>query len=87
MYTMAKNGKIKGFTGVDDAYEPPRSPELCVDTVSISPDKCARMIMTHLMERGFLPTNDREAARQVVRQDLARTMSNRPENVQWLEQP
>ncbi len=87
MYTMAKNGKIKGFTGVDDAYEPPRSPELCIDTISISPDQCARMIMTHLMEKGFLPTNGREAARQVVRQDLARTMSNRPENVQWLKQP
>jgi sulfate adenylyltransferase len=87
MYTMAKNGKIKGFTGVDDAYEQPRSPELCIDTVAISPDKCARMIMMLLMKKGFLPTNDREAARQVVRQDLPRAMSNNPETMQWLERP
>jgi sulfate adenylyltransferase len=87
MYTMAKNGKIKGFTGVDDAYEPPRSPELCIDTVATSPDKCARLIMTLLMEKGFLPANGRETARQVVRQDHGREMSNRPETAQWLERP
>jgi sulfate adenylyltransferase len=87
MYTMAKNGKIKGFTGVDDAYEPPRSPELCIDTVAISPDKCARMITTLLMEKGFLPANSREAARQVARQDLAREMSSQIQTAQWLERP
>jgi sulfate adenylyltransferase len=37
MYTLAKQGKIKGFTGVDDTYEPPCSPELCVNTVSMTP--------------------------------------------------
>jgi sulfate adenylyltransferase len=87
MYTMAKNGKIKGFTGVDDAYEPPCSPELCIDTVAISPDKCARMIITLLMEKGFLPTNGREATRQVVRTDLAQATSSFSGSVQWLERP
>jgi sulfate adenylyltransferase len=87
MYTMAKNGKIKGFTGVDDAYEPPRSPELCIDTVAIPPDTCARKIMTLLMDKGFLPANGREAARQAARQGPAREMSSQMQTAQWLERP
>jgi sulfate adenylyltransferase len=87
MYTMAKNGKIRGFTGVDDAYEPPRSPELCIDTVAISPDKCARMIMTLLMEKGFLPGNGRNAARQIMQKDAPRPVSNPQQPAQWLERP
>jgi len=31
---MAKQGRITGFTGVDDVYEPPLFPELCIDTVA-----------------------------------------------------
>jgi sulfate adenylyltransferase len=54
MYSMAKKGTIRGFTGVDDAYEPPCSPEICIDTVSMTPDVSARRILAFLAERGFL---------------------------------
>jgi sulfate adenylyltransferase len=54
MYTMAKQGRITGFTGVDDAYEPPRSPELCLDTVAATPEASARKIMEVLVSKGFL---------------------------------
>jgi sulfate adenylyltransferase len=54
MYTMAKSGTIKGFTGVDDAYEPPRSPELRIDTVAMTPEASARRIMEVLVRKGFL---------------------------------
>ena len=38
LYKMAREGKIKGFTGIDDPYEEPTSPELVLDsdTKSIS---------------------------------------------------
>ena len=54
LYTQAKQGRIKGFTGVDDAYEPPRSPELCIETVSASPEECAEELMGILIEKGFI---------------------------------
>ncbi len=31
MYKRARQGQIKGFTGVDDPYEPPQKPELVLD--------------------------------------------------------
>jgi sulfate adenylyltransferase len=32
MYALAREGKIKNFTGVDDPYEPPLHPEITIDT-------------------------------------------------------
>jgi sulfate adenylyltransferase len=32
LYAMARAGKIKGFTGIDDPYEAPENPELRIDT-------------------------------------------------------
>lgn len=54
MYTMAKQGRITGFTGVDDVYEPPRSPELRIDTVDATPEASARKILEVLVRKGFL---------------------------------
>jgi sulfate adenylyltransferase len=54
MYTMAKRGKITGFTGVDDVYEPPHSPEVCIDTVAAVPEASARQILEILVQKGFL---------------------------------
>jgi sulfate adenylyltransferase len=62
MYTMAKNGKIKGFTGVDDDYEPPCSPELRVNTVAMTPEESARQIMQFLVNKGFFPSGWKRSA-------------------------
>ena len=32
MYAKARKGEIKGFTGIDDPYEPPENPDLIIDT-------------------------------------------------------
>jgi sulfate adenylyltransferase len=63
MYTQAKRGKIKGFTGVDDAYEPPRSPALRINTASMTPDESARMIIGDLVKRGFIAPEGRRGTR------------------------
>jgi len=31
LYAKARAGEIRGFTGIDDPYEPPRSPDLTID--------------------------------------------------------
>ena len=54
MYAMARRGEIKGFTGIDDPYEPPLRPELTLDTVSRTPEENARIIVNYLFEEGFL---------------------------------
>ena len=60
MYTMAKRGKITGFTGVDDVYEPPRSPEVCIDTVATVPEASARQILEVLVHKGFLTFEEKQ---------------------------
>ena len=54
LYKKAKEGLIKGFTGVDDPYEPPISPEVHVNTVELSPEESAKKIMDYLKKEGFI---------------------------------
>ena len=54
MYQKARRGEILNFTGIDDPYEPPVQPELVIDTVERSAEENARVIISYLVERGFL---------------------------------
>ncbi len=54
MYAKARAGLIQGFTGVDDPYESPQSPEVWIDTTNITPDEAAREIMLHLQQKGYI---------------------------------
>ena len=54
LYAKARRGEIKGFTGIDDPYEAPRHPEIRLDTVNLSPEENALMIMEHLLDQGFV---------------------------------
>jgi adenylylsulfate kinase len=55
LYEKALKGEIKGFTGVDDPYEEPTSPDLRIDTEQHEPEESARLILEHLEERGLIP--------------------------------
>jgi sulfate adenylyltransferase len=57
LYARARRGQIKGFTGVDDPYEPPRNPELTLQTVGVSPELNAIKIAEYLEQRGFILPN------------------------------
>jgi sulfate adenylyltransferase len=54
MYAKARRGEIKGFTGIDDPYEPPRRAEITLDTVSHMAEENARLILDYLVEQGFV---------------------------------
>jgi sulfate adenylyltransferase len=54
MYAKARAGLIKGYTGVDDPYEVPQSPELCIDTTDITPDEAAQQILLFLRQKGYI---------------------------------
>ncbi len=53
MYAKARAGLLKGFTGVDDPYEPPVRPELRIDTTAITPEEAAREVLLLLSRRKF----------------------------------
>ena len=56
LYAKALRGEIKNFTGLDDPYEAPLSPELTVMTDILSVQECVDRIMyvvtegKHLLE-------------------------------------
>jgi sulfate adenylyltransferase len=54
MYAKARRGEIKGFTGIDDPYEPPRNPEFVIDTVNHAAEQNAHRITEYLREKGFI---------------------------------
>jgi len=48
------SGKGMGFTGIDDPYEAPESPELVIDTESLTPAQSAEQILAYLEKGGYL---------------------------------
>jgi adenylylsulfate kinase len=55
MYRRARAGEIRHFTGVSAPYEVPESPELVVDTGSLSLEQCTDQIIDFLLKRKILP--------------------------------
>lgn len=54
IYAKARRGEIKGFTGIDDPYEPPLHPEIKLDTVEHTPEENARLILNYLIQQGLV---------------------------------
>ena len=54
LYAKAFAGEIKGFTGVDDPYEEPTSPEIVVDTEETTPEEAAAIVVGKLEELGLV---------------------------------
>ena len=65
LYKLVAEGKLKGFTGVDDPYEEPLQPELMVETDKETIEESIARIFTKLVELGYLeraPTNSHSQA-------------------------
>ncbi|MEI7862266.1 MAG: adenylyl-sulfate kinase [Planctomycetota bacterium] len=56
LYKKARAGEIKGFTGIDDPYEPPLHPELAVDSAARSAAELADEVVAWLEQAGKIPT-------------------------------
>jgi sulfate adenylyltransferase len=54
LYAKARAGEIKGFTGVDDPYEPPLNAEVVLDTSKLSVQECADKIIEKLLGLGYI---------------------------------
>jgi adenylylsulfate kinase len=58
LYKKARAGEIKGFTGIDDPYEAPDSPELVLSAADKTPDELADAVIAYLQEKGICPVLD-----------------------------
>jgi sulfate adenylyltransferase len=58
LYARARRGDIVGFTGIDDPYETPQYPELTIETLTHTPEDNARVVLSMLIEQGFVRTEE-----------------------------
>ena len=54
LYKLARDGKIKEFTGISDPYDVPANPELRLDTESVAVDHCAHQVILKLESMGLI---------------------------------
>jgi adenylylsulfate kinase len=54
LYQKARAGEIKGFTGIDDPYEPPVGPEVVCSTDRETPEESAQKVLDKLIELKYL---------------------------------
>src|SRR4051812_9280713 len=54
LYKKARAGELKNFTGIDDPYEPPASPEVTLDATNTSPQEATVQLLKYLREQGLV---------------------------------
>jgi sulfate adenylyltransferase len=54
LYKLAREGKIKEFTGISDPYEAPIKAELVLDTEGVEVDHCAHQVILKLESLGLI---------------------------------
>jgi len=54
LYQKARRGEIRGFTGVDDPYEPPRNAEIVLKTSDNKPDETAAELYNYLVSHDLI---------------------------------
>ena len=54
LYKKARAGEIRQFTGISDAYEPPRHADITLKTEELQPGEAVEVVIRELRERGVL---------------------------------
>ncbi len=54
LYALARAGKLKQFTGINDPYETPKEPEIIITSTQRSPKELVNEIITKITEMGYL---------------------------------
>jgi adenylylsulfate kinase len=55
LYAKARKGEIQQFTGIDDPYEAPSTPELVIDTTLITLERAVEMVLDYLDRHALVP--------------------------------
>ena len=54
LYALAREGKIKEFTGISDPYEEPKNVEIVIDSSGESPEKLVKQIYEKIVDMGYI---------------------------------
>jgi adenylylsulfate kinase len=54
LYKKARAGQLTNFTGIDDPYEAPNSPELTLNTANTAPPQAVALIVEYLTEHELM---------------------------------
>jgi adenylylsulfate kinase len=72
LYKKARAGELKGFTGIDDPYEAPASPELVLFAAEKTPEQLADEVIAYLVEQGICPPLDESTLLELMADETAR---------------
>jgi sulfate adenylyltransferase len=81
LYKKAIAGEITGFTGVDDPYEEPESPEIVVHTGTETIDESLHVILDYLERNGLLSPSEEGRSLSVPPTDLVNRIALHPESL------
>jgi len=65
LYAKARAGQIRGFTGIDQVYEQPEAPEICIEAGAKTLDDCVQQVIALLQEKGLLPVSVSSAVKDL----------------------
>uniref|UniRef100_T1J7Q2 Uncharacterized protein n=1 Tax=Strigamia maritima TaxID=126957 RepID=T1J7Q2_STRMM len=65
LYKKARAGLIKGFTGIDQAYEKPENPEVVLKAGEVTVNECVQKIVELLQENGIVPLSAVEIGKEL----------------------
>ncbi len=54
LYAKARAGELVNFTGIDSPYEAPESPDVHIDTTSMSAEEAADLVIAALRARNII---------------------------------
>ncbi len=54
LYNKAAKGEIKNFTGIDSLYEPPKNPDIVLETESNTVEDSIDKVVSFLFDKGWL---------------------------------
>ena len=72
LYKKARAGELKGFTGIDDPYVAPASPELVLFAAEKTPEQLADEVIAYLVEQGICPPLDESTLLELMADETAR---------------
>ncbi len=71
LYRLADEGKLKGFTGIDDPYEEPEHPELVIETDKETIEESVARIFAKLEELSYLESGHSDGSKHIDAKILA----------------
>ncbi|UJF18006.1 adenylyl-sulfate kinase [Vibrio sp. SS-MA-C1-2] len=54
LYQKARKGQVSAFTGIDSTYQPPKNPEIRLESGNKNVDQLAKDVVNYLEDRGLL---------------------------------